>query len=465
MSKRPTPSLIRELAFTHAAIGLIALVVGVLVLHQTLTHVVWQQHERAILASGEEVIARLGRDGPGGLVRPLSAETSRRFDANTGSMRFVVLSMDGRMLASSPGASPALPREDRGAPAPVFQEGEDGSPLWGVTREVTTPQGPVLLQIAQDMGRSYVVLDEVPWAALGPTVGVLAVGAVLLLGANAGLLLLMLRPIRRAAAQAARIGQGGATRLDLQDMPTEVRPLIIAVNAGLDRLDEALAWQRGFSEEVAHELRTPLAIIQAELDLLDSGAARDRLRRDVEDLSRLVGDLLEAAEAAQPVPIGTGAFDLAELSTEMAARLSSLAEREGRRIAGPLPSSPVRVRVRGDRDAIGRALRNLVENAIAHTPPGTPVEIRLEPPTAGQAVLTVADHGPGVPPAERELIFRRRWRAGDTHRRGLGLGLSIVEHIVRAHGGRIEVGDTPGGGALFTVRLPLAQEPALAEAA
>ncbi|MBP0446793.1 HAMP domain-containing histidine kinase [Roseomonas sp. SSH11] len=460
---RQSPSLIRQLALIHAGIGLVALFIGAFVLHQTLSRVVWLQHQRAILAAGAEVIQRLGREGPPGLARPFSPETARRFDSATGSMRYALLASDGRLIATSSGAEPGLPRLKEGTPLASFQTGQDGSLLWGVTQDVQTPQGRLWLQIAQDMSRSYVVLDEVPIAALGPTILVLAVGALLLFGANAGLLLLMLRPLRRAAQQAGAIGQGGAARLELDSMPVEVRPLITAVNGGLDRLDDALAWQRGFSEEVAHELRTPLAIIQAELDLLDPGPARDRLRRDVEELSRLVGDLLEAAEAASDVPVGNDSFDLAALVAEAVPRLASLA-REGRSVIGPGRDGPLPVR--GDRDSIGRVLRNLVENALAISPPGTAVEIGLdERRPAAEAVLAVSDRGPGVPIAERSLVFRRRWRAGDTHRRGLGLGLSIVERIARAHGGRVQVGDNPGGGAVFTVTLPLAPETAAANAA
>lgn len=454
---RKSRSLIVQLAAIHACIGLLALVLGTLVLHKTLTRVVWNQHQRSILASGAEVERRLRREGLPGLAHPFSPETTARFDSATGSMRYAVLDRNGALLAASPGAESALPRLEDGKPLATFQTGRDGSLAWGITQEVGTPQGSLLLQVAQDMSRSYIVLDDVPLAALEPMVAVLAAGAVLLFGANAALLILMLRPVRRAAREAERIGQAGPARLDARGMPRELRPLIVAVNGGLDRLDEALGWQRGFSEEVAHELRTPLAIILAELDLFEPSPARERLRRDVAELSRLVADLLEAAEATRVTPAYTGTFDLTELVAQTAERLALLAQRDGRTVIGPTPTEPIRVV--GDRDAIARVLRNLVENALAHSPAGASVELRLKQ-RPGEAMVDVADHGPGVPPAERDLVFRRRWRAGDTHRMGLGLGLSIVEQIVRVHGGRVAVGDNPGGGAVFTVVLPCGVEPA-----
>ncbi|HEY4253544.1 MAG TPA: HAMP domain-containing sensor histidine kinase, partial [Roseomonas sp.] len=427
--------------------------VGGILLHQTLRSVVWEEHQRSLLVSGRELMDRLAHEGAVGLARPLSHETTRRFDDPAGSLRFVVLDPQGEVVLHSPGALPALPRSGPDGLPARFEEGQDGSRLWGLTRRIQTPQGPFDVQIAQDMAIAYVVLDDVAPAALGPVLLLLAAGALILLAANIAQLVFLLRPLRLAAHQAERIGLGAHTRLTNDRLPVEVRPLIDAVNGALDRLDDALAWQRGFSEEVAHELRTPLAIMSAELDLLDAGPAADRLRRDVQDLATLVNDLLEAAEAARDPAVGDDAFDLAELVQEAADRFRPIAERDGRSITIRAPHAPVWVR--GNADSIGRALRNLLENAVSHSPPGAPVELRM-PAThaAPEAVVEVADHGAGVPQAERKNIFRRFWRAGDTHRRGLGLGLSIVERIVRAHGGRVEVGNNPGGGAVFALHLP-----------
>jgi signal transduction histidine kinase len=455
-------SLIRHLALAYAFVALVTLVVGAIVLHNVLADVVWQQHQRAVLASADEVLRRLAREGPPGLTRPFSNEVTRRFDSATGSMRYAVLDPAGRLLAVSPGAEMVLPRREAGLLPESFQEGQDGSRVWGLTRRMNTPSGTYDVQIAQDMERSYVVLDDVGPASLGPVLVILGLGVLLLFAANVGLLLWMLRPLRRAAQQAGGIGQGSRARLQDDDIPMELRPLIEAVNGGLDRLDDALAWQRGFSEEVAHELRTPLAIIQAELDLLEPGPAQERLRRDVAELAQLVTDLLEAAEAARDEPVGEQIFDLARLATETAQRLAPIAAPGGHVVVPPTVEGPLWVR--GNRDAMGRALRNLIENALSHSPEGAPVEVTLPRHGEHEVAMAVSDHGPGVPANKRRDIFRRSWRAGDTKRRGLGLGLSIVERIVRAHGGRVDVGDRPEGGAVFTVTLPAAghapEEPA-----
>ncbi|WP_424134206.1 sensor histidine kinase [Roseomonas chloroacetimidivorans] len=463
MAARPPParprSLVGRLAAAYAVIGAGALVVGGIILHQTLNHVVWREHQRGIMAAGAVVTERITREGLDGLIRPLGGETGRRFDTSTGSMLFAVVDpATGREIVS-PGVREQLPRiEQDGSFPETFQEGRDGTRLWGITRWMDTPDGHhVAVQIAQDMERSYIVLDDVPRAAIGPVLAVLAIGAVLLFVANVGLLILLSAPLRRAAREAERIGHGGPSRLEEGEMPPELLPLIQAVNGALDRLDDALEWQRGFSAEVAHELRTPLAIIQAELDLLDAGGVTDRLRRDVQELAQLVSDLLEAAEAARDNPVTGGAFDLSELVADTARRFGPMAEREGHALHAPIANAPIWVR--GERDSIGRALRNLIDNALSHSPPGGAVTLRLGTPKDGMVTVTVSDQGKGVPVSERKDVFRRHWRAGDVRRRGLGLGLSIVERIVHAHGGTVEVGDAPGGGAAFSLHLPLAPVP------
>ncbi|WP_191083469.1 sensor histidine kinase [Roseococcus microcysteis] len=443
-------SLIRRIALLHAAIGLLAVLVGAVAFHQTIAIIVWEQHRRSILASAEEVLQRLQREGVAGLARPLPPGVARRFDAAQGSMRFAVLGREGEVLAASPGALGVLPRrrEDGSLPAD-FREGSDGSSLWGITRAVPTPQGRLEVQIAQDMDRQYVVLDDVAPAALGPLLLVLALGALMLFAANTALVVLSLRPLRKAAREAALIGQDGPARLEEAGVPVEVAPLLRAVNAGLDRLDEALAWQRGFSEEVAHELRTPLAVMQAELDLLDPSPARERLRQDVQELARLVDDLLELAETRGAPQSGQEVFDLAALALGSGRRLASIAAQRDQRL--DLPEAAAPIPVRGNREAVGRALRNLIENALSHSPPGATITVSLR--AGPEAAVAIADRGPGVAPEDRALIFRRNWRKPGAQKRGLGLGLSIAEAIARAHGGGIEIADNPGGGAVFTIRL------------
>ena len=442
-------SLIGRVTLAFAAVASFSILIGVVVLDHTLNRVVWAEHERALLTSTTVLRQRIAEGGLAALrAAPLPPDTARRFDPTTGSLRFVVLDETGRVLDASRGAQPALPRLDpAGDPLPRFREGADGSTVWGLSVDFATARGGLTLQIAQDMTRGEIALDEVQNSAVAPMLLVLVGGAVILLVVNVVCVLLLLRPLRRAAQEAAAVRPGTAMRLSDADVPAEARPLIRAVNGALDRLEEALAAQRAFSLDVAHELRTPLSILLTEVELLeDQGAAR-QIKEDLHDLVRLVNQLLEAAEAIEARPAEGQCFDLTDLCLRLASRLGQVAEREGLSLVVAGAAAPIWVE--GDADAVQRAVRNLVENAMRHSPAGGAVTLRLLAP----GVVEVADHGPGLPPGDRRQLFRRFWRADRAGRSGTGLGLAIVQRIVDAQGGVVEAMDNPGGGAVFALRL------------
>jgi signal transduction histidine kinase len=231
-------------------------------------------------------------------------------------------------------------------------------------------------------------------------------------------------------------------------MPREVLPLVQAVNQALDRLEEGFRAQREFTADAAHELRTPLAILRTQIDMIADGEAAQSLRHDVESMSRLVNQLLEMSEL-ETFEIDPGELaDLVATASDTAAFLAPLALSQHKTLAVGGARAPVWVR--GNADALGRALRNLVENGLAHTPPGTAVEIAVDP--AG--IVRVSDRGAGVPATDRTQIFRRFWRRDRRRAGSAGLGLSIVSRIAEMHGASVAVGDRRGGGAIFTLRFP-----------
>ncbi|MCK8783366.1 HAMP domain-containing histidine kinase [Roseomonas sp. NAR14] len=464
-------TLLARLALAFASVAVAALLFGGWVLNLQLQRTVQAVHEMALAASAEPLEERLRFGGVEALRQPLPPRLAYRFDTASGSLRYVVLDPQGKLLAASPGAQPALPRLDMlGRPAATFLSDSDMPRLWGLSREVRTPEGPVTLQVAQDMTSVYVVLDDVPRAALGPVIAVLVLGALLLFGVNMAFVRLLLTPLNQAAAEAEAIGPSGmlasgvmgrggapAKRLGEAGVPAEALPLIRAVNGALDRLEDALARQRAFSQDVAHELRTPLAILLGEVELLDDAETAARLRHDVDGLVRLVNQLLEAAEVSADDRVVEGEADLAEVCAGIVDRLATAAERDGKGLA--LVGGEAPLWVRGDADALGRAVRNLAENAVGYTAPGTTVEVRLVAP----ATVEVADRGPGVPEAMRGRVFERFWRADRNSRSGAGLGLSIVSRIAATHGGIVSVRDNEGGGAVFTLALQPAPPPVAAD--
>jgi signal transduction histidine kinase len=277
--------------------------------------------------------------------------------------------------------------------------------------------------------------------------------AVVLLAVTVWTIRTSLKPVRAASENAARITPGDTgVRLPAVGLPTELTPLVTAVNEALARLEKGFDTQRRFTADAAHELRTPLAILTAGLESLPSSAEIERLRLDAERMNRLVAQLLSVARLdAQPMDISQ-TLDLGRVAGGVVEHLAPWAARNGRSVAFEPADAPVPVH--GNPDAIGDAIRNLVENAIAHCPAGQEVTVRVDP----KGAVSVIDRGPGVPPDLREKVFERFWRSRERRASsgGAGLGLSIVDEIARAHAGRVTVADGPAGGACFTFSLPLA---------
>ncbi len=278
-----------------------------------------------------------------------------------------------------------------------------------------------------------------------------------------------LRPLRRMGEVAGQIAAGDLSRrVEPDDERTEVGRLGRSLNAMLGQIEAAFAERaagerrlRRFLADASHELRTPLASIRGYSELYRIGAARepaeveramDRIEAESARMGGLVDDLLTLARVDEVREPAREPLDLRELLED---------SRDDARAAAPdraislTPTGPVAIRADGD--ALRRVLANLLRNAVVHTPAGTPIELSLEG-TEGWATIKVRDHGPGLPPGDPNAVFGRFWRDSAARGRddgGAGLGLAIVAAIVSAHGGTVEASNPAGGGALFTVRLPL----------
>jgi two-component system OmpR family sensor kinase len=295
-----------------------------------------------------------------------------------------------------------------------------------------------------------------------------AVLAALALGAFY-LVRLGLRPLERMGRTAGAIAGGDLShRVEDADERTEVGRLGAALNAMLDRLEDAFRERkasedrlRRFIADASHELRTPLQSIRGYAEVFRLGAAADpeetatAMRRIEDEAARmgvLVEDLLTLARLDE-LPSGERVdVDLAQLAQNAAA--DARAVEPGRPIAVEAAGPVV---VKGDPSRLHQVLANLLRNALVHTPPGSPVEVSVSR-AGGRARLEVRDHGPGLPGGDPAQLFERFRRAGGAGRErgpaGAGLGLAIVAGIVGAHGGSVEAGNAAGGGASFVVELP-----------
>jgi signal transduction histidine kinase len=255
---------------------------------------------------------------------------------------------------------------------------------------------------------------------------------------------LAMRSTRGLSDRAGMIGPDTLhERLPLEDTPVELEPLVIAFNRSLDRLESAWAAQRAFSANAAHELRTPLAILRAHVESLLPADQREVATAEFERLARLIEQLLFLAEADRDHLNHSETFDLVAVARDVAAEMTPRILTGGREIG--FDSAVERLARQGDAVLAGVAVRNLIENAIRHTPPGTTIAISVD--AAG--AVTVRDDGPGVPEAFEARLYDRFARA-DSKGDGAGLGLSITARIMDLHGGTVRF-DRPDRGAAFVL--------------
>ncbi len=275
-----------------------------------------------------------------------------------------------------------------------------------------------------------------------------------------------LRPLDRIATTAGAIAEGDLSqRVESADERTEVGRLGLALNAMLAQIEKAFHAReasedrlRRFLADASHELRTPLASIRGYAELFRLGAASDpekaarRIESEAARMGELVENLLTLARLDELPEIARQQVNITELVSE--AVQDARAAASERRIE--LQSDGV-VTVLGDPSQLKQVISNLLRNALVHTAAATEIDVRVAA-DAGDAVVEVRDHGKGLPPGDTNALFERFWRAEPGRGRGpagAGLGLSIVKAVVEAHGGRVNAGNAPGGGASFTVRLPV----------
>lgn len=304
--------------------------------------------------------------------------------------------------------------------------------------------------------------------------------AVLVLGAALTRILVTttFAPLAEVERTASEISRGDFSKRIMVSSPnTEVGHLGESLNTMLDHIDASFAERartidqmRRFIGDAGHELRTPLVSVRGYAELYRMGALQDdeqvaqameRIEKEAIRMTSLVEDLLALARLDERRPLDLSALELNSLAADAA--LDTRAQAPDREVT--VIEDPSRPVVTGDEHRVVQVMKNLIGNALRYSPEGSPLEIAVSSDAErGVGIFEIVDHGEGIPEQSRTKIFDRFWRADTSRNRetgGSGLGLSIVQSIVAAHGGAVSAHETPGGGATFRVELPLEGRPPL----
>lgn len=269
------------------------------------------------------------------------------------------------------------------------------------------------------------------------------------------------RPARELVEAAQAFAEGDRSRRLDEGTPDEFGRMARAFNLMGDAVQREDDLRRDFAAEVAHEVRTPLAILRSQVEAIQDGirpagaGELASLHEEILRLNRLVDDLgtMASADAA--------GFSMSAAPTA----LDDIVDRAIQEFAGSFEGAGIRldsdlrrVSATVDPTRIRQVIANLLSNALKFTPAGGTVGVELRS-EADEAVIRVSDSGPGIPPDELPFVFDRFFRGAGARASGSGIGLAVVRGLVLAHGGRVDVSSSPGRGAAFTVRLPLASHP------
>ena len=411
-------------------------------------------HNEAMAEQAASVADHLISQADGSLSLELPLDLQGLYSQPYGRYSYAVVDDHGNTLFSSlKDQAPIFAADPRFAVVQFLKTRKGEAAISGASVRRVVGTKTVWIQAAEDLANRDVLIDDIV-ADFFKNVGWITLPILLvLLVTDIAIFRRALLPLRQASEIAQQIGPAHTdVRLPVNEIPSEVRPLVSAVNQALDRLDQGFRIQREFTADAAHELRTPLSILRARVDTLEDQRIAKALHHDIEAMSRIVGQLLDIAEldafTIDPLELA----DALGVCVEVAEFIAPLALEQGREIALLGVSRPVWVK--GNAEMMKRAVRNLAENAIKHAPPDTAVEFVVEE----SGTVRVRDRGPGISDEERELIFRRFWRRDRSQHGSTGLGLSIVQRIVELHDATITVENRTSGGAQFSIHFVAAEK-------
>jgi len=394
---------------------------------------------------------------PPGLVEAFSWPVPDRVD-------YRVSDESGRTLAGND-AMPRAPDPIEGD-EPQFRSATlDGQPVrivaFAQPGVATADLGAVRVEVAATMrARDALALETWGRNARQQIVILLLAALLAWIGLTRGL-----SPLLRLGRAVTARSPDSLEPLDPAAVQSELRPLVVALNAYIARLAQRMAAQRRFIANASHQLRTPLTLLSTQVhyalattDVAAKDEALHALQEGIRQGNRIANQLLtlSRAEPESGIPVGLGPVVLDDIVRLALEKVAGLAERRGIDLGfeADADGTGTAAVVQGDEVLLLELVANLVDNAVRYTPPGGLVTVATERVPGGWS-LTVTDNGPGIPAAERERVFERFYRIAGSDSDGSGLGLAIVQEIARACGATVSLRDAPRGtGLVADVRFP-----------
>jgi signal transduction histidine kinase len=440
-------SIFARIIFLHVVALVITAIFMPVVLYWFFKWAANDLHDQAMREQADLVAHYLVLRPDGSWTLDLPPALQDIYSQAVGRYAYAVLDDSGRVLFSSlQDRSPIFSADSRSSAVAYLETRHGNAAVSGVSIVKEVDGRRVWVQVGENLAHRDVIIDDivrdffkrVGWITLPILLCLLAIDIVIFRR--------VLRPLVNASEMAKKINPTRTdVRLPPEEIPKEILPLVQAVNQALDRLEAGFRVQREFTADAAHELRTPLTILRSRIDTLADRGIAKALHQDIDGMARIVGQLLDIAELETFSIDPLEKADLRAICADVAEFAAPLALAKGKNIA--LSGSDASVWVKGNPEMLSRAIRNLVENAINYSPPGTTVEIVVE----NSGMVRVLDEGPGIKENERELIFQRFWRRDRRRAGSAGLGLSIVQRIADTHAATVNVENRPTGGANFSL--------------
>lgn len=377
---------------------------------------------------------------------PLAPELEKFRSAFAQDTGYQVVDEFGNALLSSMPMIVSVPHEGDWMARPRSRFESGGRVFYVETVPIPGAGRPYFLQVVTSEAFDTALI-RIKHGTMPKVIGISFLVAALVFGATMLVTLRRLvKPIRTASQAAAGITpQNLTTRLSLQNIPSEMRPLVASFNDALARLEEGYLAQQTFLAAAAHELQTPLTLIRGEVEMQPPSPATHQILHDVDRMSRQVRQLLHLMEVSVLQSYEFSQIDLEHVVRDVAAHLARSAA-----VRGVIIETSLRApgkQIRADEGGLFILLKNLLENALAFAPRGSTVVVMGD-----ASSISVSDEGPGIDEAHLPFIFSRFWRAPGNKAEGCGLGLAICKEIVLAHGWQLAVERTQPG-TLFTVRF------------